>query len=512
MATLSDPPRKSFHISQLIYDTRYRSTTIQTVAFILIMAGIYWLGNNVVTNLSALGKDFDFGFLGSRAGYDINQMLIEYSNNSTHARAALVGILNTLLIAFLGCIAATILGVTAGVLRLSKNWIVGRLMTVYVEGFRNIPLLLWIIVIFAIMTESTPQPRDFRGADPAASMILNDSVAVTNRGIFIPAPVWGNGAVVVVLVFLASLVGIWAYRRYARKKQEQTGEQSPLFLVSLGLFFVPALAVFFGMSAIFANQQQPIIAIGADSSMTLAEYVEVNPNPDVCVVPGTTGLNMIRALRGLDQRPSITRADTPADLQAAFQNGDCTIVALPAGSGGEFTAGLAELEAGPIATTVDLGRPLQFERPVLAGFNFQGGTQLRNSLIALWFALSLYTGAFIAEIVRAGILAVNKGQTEASSALGMRPNKTMNLVVLPQAMRVIIPPLISQYLNLTKNSSLAIAVGYMDVRATLGGITINQTGRELEGMLLLGVFYLIVSLIISGVMNVYNNSVKLQER
>jgi len=153
-----------------------------------------------------------------------------------------------------------------------------------------------------------------------------------------------------------------------------------------------------------------------------------------------------------------------------------------------------------------------FDIPALTGFNFSGGTHLRNSLIALWLALSLYTGAFIAEIVRGGILAISKGQTEAAFALGLRPNTTMNLVILPQAMRVIIPPLISQYLNLTKNSSLAIAVGYMDVRSTLGGITINQTGRELEGMLLLGLFYLIASLVISGAMNIYNNSVKLKER
>ena len=137
---------------------------------------------------------------------------------------------------------------------------------------------------------------------------------------------------------------------------------------------------------------------------------------------------------------------------------------------------------------------------------------MRNSFIALTLALALYTGAFIAENVRSGILAVSKGQTEAAFALGLRPNRTMNLVILPQALRVIIPPLISQYLNLTKNSSLAIAVGYMDVRSTLGGITINQTGRELEGMLLLGLFYLITSLIISSLMNVYNSSIKLKER
>jgi general L-amino acid transport system permease protein len=260
-------------------------------------------------------------------------------------------------------------------------------------------------VIFAVMTESTPQPRDFRGDDASASMILFDSVAVTNRGIFVPGPVWGQNSGILIAVFLLSLVAIWAFRRYAHKRQEQTGDILPVFWVSLGLFFVPSILCYF-----------------------------------------------------------------------------------------------------------ILGRPVSLDYPELGGFNFTGGIQLRNSLIALWFALSLYTGAFIAEIVRAGILAVSKGQTEAAYALGLRPNRTMNLVILPQALRVIIPPLISQYLNLTKNSSLAIAVGYMDVRSTLGGITINQTGRELEGMLLLGCFYLATSLIISGVMNVYNNSVKLKER
>jgi general L-amino acid transport system permease protein len=404
MATLTDPPSEGFRLSQLIYDTRYRSMTIQVIAFILIMSGLFWLANNTVQNLSALGKDFNFAFLSNRAGYDINQRLIEYSNDSTHGRAALVGILNTLLVAFLGCIVATILGVTAGVLRLSHNWLVARLMTVYVEGFRNIPLLLWILVIFAVMTESTPQPRDFRGDDASASMILFDSVAVTNRGIFVPGPVWG---------------------------QNSASSSPSSFFACRDLGFPPLRA-----QAAGTDRRHP---------------------------PGLLGL----------ARP-LLRAVDPVLLH-------------PRSSG---VAGL----------------------PELGGFNFTGGIQLRNSLIALWFALSLYTGAFIAEIVRAGILAVSKGQTEAAYALGLRPNRTMNLVILPQALRVIIPPLISQYLNLTKNSSLAIAVGYMDVRSTLGGITINQTGRELEGMLLLGCFYLATSLIISGVMNVYNNSVKLKER
>jgi len=403
MSVISHDDAAPFRLSMLIYDARYRSLTIQVFASILLVLALSWLVSNTIQNLAAQGKDFNFGFLGQRAGYDINQRLIEYSNDSSHARAAFVGILNTLLVAFLGCVLATILGVIAGVLRLSKNWLVARLMAVYVEGFRNVPLLLWIVLIFALMTESMPQPRDFReGGD--ASMLFG-SVAITNRGVFVPMPVWGPGSWFVVAVFLASLVGIWAFRRYARIRQEATGDILPVFWISLGVFFVPTLLAYAVM-----------------------------------------------------------------------------------------------------------GQPISLNYPELGGFNFQGGLHLRNSLIALWLALSLYTGAFIAENVRGGILAINKGQSEAAFALGLRPNRTMNLVILPQAMRVIIPPLISQYLNLTKNSSLAIAVGYMDARATLGGITINQTGRELEGMLLLGGFYLILSLVISGCMNIYNNSVKLKER
>ncbi|RFU12961.1 ABC transporter permease subunit [Rhodobacteraceae bacterium W635] len=429
MTSMTEPPAESFRLSQLIYDTRYRSMTIQVVAFILILLALFWLGRNIVSNLEDLGKDFDFGFLGSRAGYDINQRLIEYSNDSTHARAALVGILNTLLVAVLGCALATVLGVIAGVLRLSNNWIVARLMAVYVEGFRNIPLLLWIILIFAVMTEATPRPSDFRGDRPEASMILGDSVAITNRGVYIPnvfftrslggnemaevtdsaeatviASSSGLDWFVIILVFVASILGARAIGRWATAKQEATGiRPAGAFWMQVGTVVVPSVIVF--------------LALGA---------------------------------------------------------------------------------------TLDF--------PGLRGFNFGGGIHLRNSLIALWLALALYTGAFIAEIVRAGILSVSKGQTEAAFALGLRPNRTMNLVILPQALRVIIPPLISHYLNLTKNSSLAIAVGYMDVRSTLGGITINQTGRELEGMLLLGLFYLVTSLVISGVMNIYNKSVMLKER
>ena len=425
MSTLSDTPKQSFRLSQLIYDTRYRSITIQVIALILIVVGLGWLVNNTISNLEALGKSFSFSFLSQPAGYDINQMLIEYNNQMTHGRAALVGILNTLLVAFLGCVAATFIGVIAGVLRLSKNWVVSRLMAVYVEGFRNVPLLLWIILIFAFVSEGLPQPRDFRGDTPVASMSLGDSVAITNRGTYIPRigftnSLSGNEVVaaqegatavssgrtdwlVIYGVLAASLAAISFVNRSATARQLATGIRPSTIWKNLAIFFVPLAIVLFLLGA--------------------------------------------------------------------------TIV-----------------------------------QPFLKGFNFTEGVHIRNSLMALWLALSLYTGAFIAEIVRAGILAVSKGQSEAASALGLRPRRTMSLVILPQAMRVIIPPLISQYLNLTKNSSLALAVGYMDVRATLGGISIAQTGRELEGIMLLGAFYLTLSLLISGGMNYYNNSTKLKER
>jgi general L-amino acid transport system permease protein len=235
--------------------------------------------------------------------------------------------------------------------------------------------------------------------------MLFDAIAFTNRGIYIPAPVWGAGSLVVVLTFVLSIIGVFAYRRYATKLLYDTGRLLPTLWPSIAIFFVPTLLVFFVM-----------------------------------------------------------------------------------------------------------GMPIGLEYPELKGFNFKGGIKIGGPLIAIWFALSIYTAAFIAENVRAGIQAVSKGQTEAAAALGLRSGRIMSLVVLPQALRVIIPPLISNYLNITKNSSLAILVGYADVTATLGGITLNQTGRAIECVLLLMLFYLVISLSISAVINVYNNAIKLKER
>ncbi|APX12487.1 amino acid ABC transporter permease [Tateyamaria omphalii] len=410
MTTMTDPPQESFRLSMLLNDTRYRSYTFQFIALLALVASIAYLMSNMFANLREQGLFLSWAFLGEPAGYDINQRLIEYDSQMTHWRATVVGVLNTLLVAFLACVTATVLGVIAGVLRLSNNWLVSKLMSAYVEAFRNVPVLIWIIIIFTVMTAVMPAPRAFRGDEPDATMLLN-LFAFTNRGIYIPAPVlsaplMGSAAMgwlLIVVGLVGSFFGARALGTWAAAKQEATGDRPKTWYITLAIWFVPLIVLL-------------------------------------------------------------------------------TIMGLT------------------------------WNIPELKGFNFAGGLNIRGSLIALWFALAIYTGAFIAENVRAGIQAISKGQTEAAASLGLRSGRIMNLVVLPQALRVIIPPLISQYLNITKNSSLAIAVGYMDITGTLGGITLNQTGRAIECVLLLMLFYLTISLLISAVMNVYNNSVKLKER
>ncbi|MEM6304185.1 MAG: ABC transporter permease subunit [Pseudomonadota bacterium] len=416
MTSISDPNTGQgsgeFRLSMLLNDTRYRSMTLQVIAFLVLMLTIGYLYSNLSANLRAAGLNISYEFLGAPSGYDINQTLISYTSQSTHLQAAIVGILNTLLVAFLACVTATVLGVLAGVLRLSNNWLVRKLMAFYVEIFRNIPVLIWIVIIFTIMIAVLPSPRAFRGDDPASTMLL-DLFAFTNRGVYTPGPYFTRGIggeegsivnwLLVIGVLIASLFAARAVTARATRAQEETGVRPNTLWTNLAIWFVPLIALL-------------------------------------------------------------------------------------------FILGLA------------------WDIPELKGFNFAGGIKVGGPLIALWFALSIYTGAFIAENVRAGIQAVSKGQTEAASALGLRPNRTMSLVVLPQALRVIIPPLISQYLNITKNSSLAIAVGYADITATLGGITLNQTGRAIECVLLLMLFYLVISLLISAFMNVYNNAMKLKER
>ena len=396
--------RDKFQFSMLLNDKRYRSYTFQFFALFILICAMAYLGKNLLENLAAAGLNISYSFLGEPAGYDINQRLIEYNSQSTHLRASIVGVLNTLLVAFLGCIAATFLGVIAGILRLSNNWIVAKLMMIYVEIFRNVPVLIWILIIHSVFLAFLPQPKAFRGENPEATMLW-DAFAFTGRGFYIPKPVFNDGSLIVIITFILSIIGVFAFRYYARQKLYSEGKLIETRWTSVGIFFIPTILIYFA-----------------------------------------------------------------------------------------------------------LGDPITLEYPELKGFNFKGGIHARGSLISLWFALSIYTGAFIAEVVRAGIQSVDKGQSEAAGALGMRPNFIMNLVILPQALRVIVPPLISFYLNITKNSSLALAVGYMDITGTLGGITLNQTGRAIEAVLLLMLFYLTISLTISAIMNVYNRRTMLKER
>jgi general L-amino acid transport system permease protein len=425
MAFTQSAEFQQFKLSQLIYDTRFRSYTIQLFVLIIVLAALYWLLGNVVDNLAAKDKDINFAYLFVRAGYDIDQQLISYTNDSTHLRASIIGLLNTLVLAFAGCVLATIVGLIAGILRLSKNWIVSRLIGVYVEVFRNVPLLLWIIVSLVFFSETRPQPRDFRvtaemaasGQEPIATMMFNNSVAITNRSNNIPSVQFTNDLGVIDLVFVSVsvlflatvfiLVASYFTNRFvlrtATKVQWDTGVRPTTWWKSLSIWFLP-LGIFFWSMGLYLDY------------------------------------------------------------------------------------------------------------PVLGGFNFKGGLIISQAFMSMLVALTLYTGAFIAEAVRAGILAISRGQTEAAYALGVTPSLTTRLIILPQALRVIIPPLISQYLNLTKNTSLGIAVGYLDLNGTLGGITLNQTGRELECMVLMMSTYLVLSLIISSIMNIYNASVKLKER
>jgi general L-amino acid transport system permease protein len=376
-----------------------KSREIIVQIFVLFCIGwiLSWLIANVDANFKALGKDISFEFLFIPAGYDINQYLIDYNNRDSHLRAGIVGLLNTGLVAVFGIILATVLGVFLGIIRLSKNWLASKLAYWYIEFSRNVPILLHILLWHGIIINTLPHPKK--------ALNLGDLTFLSNRGFYIPKPLTENGIELVYLFLVIAIIFAVLFFKYARRKQDLTGVQYPVFWINLSLIILlPTIAFFIS------------------------------------------------------------------------------------------------------------GMPISLEIPALRGFNFRGGMHMSPELAALTFALGIYTAAFIAEIVRAGIMAVDKGQREAAESIGLKPSKVMNLVILPQARRVIIPPLTSQYLNLTKNSSLAIAIGYMDLVATLGGISLNQTGREMETMVIVMLIYLSVSLSISAFMNWYNNKAKLVGR
>ncbi len=380
----------------IINDPKIRGIIYQVLLFVALFSLIYWIVGNTVDNLRRSNISSGFGFLNARAGFDLSQSMIAYSSDSRYSRALVAGLLNTLLVAIVGIVTASIIGFLIGVGRLAKNWLVRKICMVYVEIFRNIPPLLVIFFWYFGVISVLPQPRDSIGL-PFDSFL-------NNRGFFLPKFLWGEGAWLVLVAIVVAIAMAWFVARRARQRQEATGQQFPTFWTSLALIF--------GL---------PLLAF---------------------------------ALAGF---------------------------------------------------------PLAFEFPTQSTFNLVGGFQIKPEFLSLYLALSFYTAAFIAEIVRAGILGVSKGQTEAASAVGLQSGQTLRLVIVPQAMRIIIPPLTSQYLNLTKNSSLAIAIGYPDLVA-VGGTVLNQTGQAIEIVAIWMVVYLGLSLSTSAFMNWFNARMALVER
>ena len=393
IAEQSGPPKVS-----PIYDPKVRSIAYQVILCAVILFLAYSAVRNAADNLARAKIASGFGFWNQTAGFDISQTLIEYTAQSgTYGRAFWVGLLNTLLVAAIGIVLATIVGFLVGIARLSRNWLMAKVSAGYVELIRNVPLLLQLLFWYNAVLKALPDLRD--------SWTLPGSIFLNNRGFFAPYPIFSAGIELVTGAFVVGVVGAIAFARWAKKKQERTGQQSPVALVALGLII---------------------------------------------------GLPLI-----------------------AF-----------------FVAGM----------------PATLEFPEKGRFNIRGGLEILPEFVALLIGLVFYTGAFIAEVVRAGILAVSRGQTEASGALGLRTGPTLKLVVIPQAMRVIIPPLTNQYLNLTKNSSLAVFVGYPDLVQIFTGTVLNQTGQAVEVVMITMAVYLSISLITSMVMNWYNSRIALVER
>ena len=385
-------PRVAFYNDPVI-----RGIFFQAVVAILLVSFIVWIIGNTAANLASQNKTTGFDFLWKTAGFDISFSLFPWTRASFYWEAFLVGITNTLLVAFIGILFATMLGFTIGIARLSSNFIIRTLATIYVETIRNIPLLLQLFFWYFAVLKAMPAVRE--------SILLPFDSFINQRGIFVPRPMPDDQFAFVWVAIVVAIAAVIGMRYWALRRLEATGQRFPVFLTSVALLVV-------------------IIA----------------------------------------------------------------------------------------GTYIVTGANVAFEPPVLERFNFKGGVQLPPELLALVFGLTIYTASFIAETVRGGIQAVNKGQTEAAQSLGLKEGDRLRLVIVPQAMRVIIPPLTSQYLNLTKNSSLGAAIGYPELVNVFAGTSLNQTGRAIECIALTMLVYLILSLLTSGIMNWYNARVALVER
>ncbi|HAS8131980.1 amino acid ABC transporter permease [Vibrio vulnificus] len=395
--TSSGVSAKPSSSTNLLYNPTFRSVVFQVIAILALVFFFYTIVNNALTNLNARGIATGFDFLSQEAGFGIGLTLIEYDETFSYGRTFVIGLLNTALVSFLGIILATLLGFVIGIARLSSNWLVSRFAAIYIEIFRNIPLLLQIFFWYFAVLQALPSPRQ--------SISLGEAIFLNVRGLFFPKPVFEAGSAFIFAALFAGIIATIFIGVWARNKQKLTGQQTPMGRIALALIVgLPALVYFVS------------------------------------------------------------------------------------------------------------GMPVSAEYPALKGFNYQGGISIIPELAALLVALSIYTAAFIAEIVRSGINAVSHGQTEAAMSLGLPRTRTLKLIIIPQALRIIIPPLTSQYLNLTKNSSLAMAIGYPDLVSVFAGTTLNQTGQAIEIIAMTMGVYLTLSLVTSALMNIYNKKVALVER
>ena len=391
--SLRAPPRRPLRLSWS--DERVRAIVWQVLVVGVIGVIVWWLWSNTVHNLEVRRIATGFGFLKREAGLPIAESLIDYSPTDTYLRALTVGLLNTLKVAVVGIVLATILGTLVGIARLSKNWLLAQIAGIYVEVIRDIPLLLQLLFWYAIL-QGLPSPR--QALNPVQGVFLS------NRGLKLPWIEWQDAHSFALIVFLLGAVFTWLYRRQAIAKRLQDGQPRAVWPVALGCLVVLPMVVWAG-----------------------------------------------------------------------------------------------------------LGAPFTVDWPALRGFNFRGGLNMSPEYFALLLGLTLYTAGFIAEIVRAGILSVPHGQWEAAQALGLHRGQVLKQIVLPQALRVIVPPMTSQYLNITKNSSLAVAIGYQDI-VSIANTTLNQTGQAIEGIAIIMLVYLTISLSISVFMNWYNARIALVER
>jgi general L-amino acid transport system permease protein len=498
--------------TSLLNDPVVRGIIYQLLVAALVIAFFAWIVVNTAQNLAMQNKTTGFDFLFRTAGFDISFTLFPWSRTSLYWHAFMAGLLNTLLVAVIGIFFATIIGFALGIARLSSNWLISRCAAVYVETIRNIPLLLQLFFWYFAVLKAMPAVRD--------SFLLPLGVYINQRGIMVPKPLPDHEftwvAVAFVLCMIAALaIGIWATKhRTLTGHYPQIILRAARFTNAIVLFALGFLA-FTLMGQFNATLAMPAVAGAAGLVLVAVSFTRYRAYAGAFVAFAITWAVSAALLRSMFDGVPPVMLDVGAALIGLMVGWMFLNRASDApADGGKFPTAFPILVVVgiPLAIYYLIGAELAFEQPVLQRFNFQGGVQLPPELVALVFGLSIYTAAFIAENVRGGIRAVNKGQTEAAQSLGLKENDRLRLVVIPQAMRVIVPPLTSQYLNLTKNSSLGAAIGYPELVNVFTGTTLNQTGKAIEVIALTMAVYLTFSLLTSAFMNWYNGRVALVER